>query len=269
MKFFLFILFGWVAALPLTSAEIIFSDNDALTNRAAVQTPTYLREVLPIIMGRCARCHGEPERVLPDFMDYDTAFKHRLEMKRRVWQCWNGSYYKQPMPPGNSFEERSMAAEERAIIKRWVEAGAPRGVVELTGSAQSRPERIEAGKKLFGTVCAVCHQPAGQGIPGRFPPLATSDFLNADKDRAIKVVLDGLQGDIEVNGQKFSSSMPRFPLGDDDIANVLTYVYNTMRNSGKDVTADEVKALRNQKETTARTSQAKKSTPAVAQNPFE
>ncbi len=77
-----------------------------------------------------------------------------------------------------------------------------------------------------------------------FPPLAGSDFLNADKKRAIKVVINGRQGEVLVNGMKSNNSVPSFLFSDDDIANVLTYVYNSFGNSGLEVTTAEVKALR-------------------------
>ena len=38
--------------------------------------------------------------------------------------------------------------------------------------------------------------------------------------------------------------MPAWSLSDEDIANVLTYVYNTWGNSGLEVTPEEVKAHR-------------------------
>jgi nitrite reductase (NO-forming) len=38
--------------------------------------------------------------------------------------------------------------------------------------------------------------------------------------------------------------MPKFPLGDDDIANVLTFVYNSFGNIGLEVKPEEGKALR-------------------------
>jgi nitrite reductase (NO-forming) len=49
---------------------------------------------------------------------------------------------------------------------------------------------------------------------------------------------------VVVNGQKFNNSMPSFPLTDDDVANVLTFVYNSFGNSGFEVTPEEVKAQR-------------------------
>jgi len=99
---------------------------------------------------------------------------------------------------------------------------------------------------LFTSICAACHQPTGRGLPNVFPPLAGSDFLNADKNRAIQTVIFGRQGEVVVNGLKFNNSMPSFPLNDQDIANVLTFVYNSFGNSGLEVTPDEVKALRSQ-----------------------
>ncbi|MET0516675.1 MAG: copper-containing nitrite reductase, partial [Nitrospiraceae bacterium] len=62
--------------------------------------------------------------------------------------------------------------------------------------------RLAKGGTLYKTYCMGCHQAEGQGIPGTFPPLAKSDYLMADKSRAIETVLNGLTGPIEVNGQR-------------------------------------------------------------------
>jgi nitrite reductase (NO-forming) len=124
--------------------------------------------------------------------------------------------------------------------------GAVRGVAPPPGAPKSKVERIELGRQLFSSICSACHQPTGRGLPNVFPPLAGSDFLNADKNRAIKTVINGRQGEIVVNGLKFNNSMPKFPLSDDDIADVLTFVYNTFGNAGMEVTPEEVKALRGQ-----------------------
>ncbi|HEY2082339.1 MAG TPA: c-type cytochrome [Verrucomicrobiae bacterium] len=187
---------------------------------------------------------------MPNWSDYKTAFDHRTEIKRRVWDSWKGHYFKEPMPAGNSPQFLAMTETERLTIKAWVEEGAIYGVPPAHNSATSKAERIEFGQRIFSTLCAACHQPTGQGIPERFPPLAGSDFLNSDKNRAIKTVLNGRQGEIVVNGRKFNNIMPKFPLTDDDIANALTYVYNSFGNSGKDVTSNEVKGLRGQKDDT-------------------
>jgi mono/diheme cytochrome c family protein len=206
--------------------------------------PTYLRDVQPILMGRCARCHNEQARFVYNWLDYKTAYQDRGEIERRVWDSWKGNYFKESMPIDNSPESLAIAAQERATIRRWVMAGAPRGVAPPPVIAKSKDEKIEMGRKIFTTICAVCHQPTGRGIPNVFPPLAGSDFLNSDKNRAIKIVINGRQGEIVVNGLKFNNSMPKFPLTDHDIANVLTFVYSSFGNSGIEVTPGEVSTLR-------------------------
>ena len=206
--------------------------------------PTYIRDVLPIIMGKCSRCHNNQARFVYNWLDYKTAYADRWELKRRIWDSWKGSYFKQPMPISNSPESLAITDEERQTIKKWVLSGAIVGVAPPPGANKPKAEKIELGHKLFASICAACHQPTGQGLPNVFPPLASSDYLNADKNRAIKLVINGRQGEVVVNGAKFNNSMPSFPLSDEDIAHVLTYVYNSFGNSGIEVNADEVKILR-------------------------
>jgi nitrite reductase (NO-forming) len=110
--------------------------------------------------------------------------------------------------------------------------------------ASTKQERIARGERVFSNVCAACHQPSGLGIPGSFPPLAGSDFLNADKHRAIRIVSRGLEGEIKVNGLAFNSVMPALGLSAEDVANALTFVYSKWGNAGFEVTPAEVEAVR-------------------------
>lgn len=112
---------------------------------------------------------------------------------------------------------------------------------QVAPSAKSKAERIERGKAIYTANCAACHQPNGVGVPHAFPPLAKSDYLNKDKARAIKTVVNGLQGKVVVNGQEYNGVMPAWSLSPEEVANVLTYVYNSWGNSGKEVTPAEVK----------------------------
>jgi nitrite reductase (NO-forming) len=114
----------------------------------------------------------------------------------------------------------------------------------VTAPAANKAERIAHGQRVFSSVCAACHQQTGTGIPAVFPPLAASDYLNADKKRAIRIVINGLTGPVTVNGQTFNSAMPSLGLSDEDVANALTFVYNTWNNAGHEVTPAEVKAVR-------------------------
>src|SRR5262249_21891624 len=109
----------------------------------------------------------------------------------------------------------------------------------------TKEQQIKAGESHFTGTCSVCHQANGQGVPSVFPPLAGSDFLMADKPRAIGIVLNGLSGAVIVNGNTYNSVMPPMSqLNDDELANILTYVRNSWGNSGDAVSAREVKTVR-------------------------
>ncbi|MBB6682205.1 nitrite reductase, copper-containing [Aequorivita sp. 609] len=111
--------------------------------------------------------------------------------------------------------------------------------------ALSFEEKMKFGKDKYMATCVACHQANGQGIEGAFPPLANADYLNADVDRAIDIVLNGKSGEITVNGKKYNSVMTAQALSDEDVANVMTYVYNSWGNNKTDVTPEMVKAVRN------------------------
>ncbi len=108
--------------------------------------------------------------------------------------------------------------------------------------------QAEKGKQVYMGLCFACHQLDGKGLPGAFPPLAASDYMLADRDRAIRTVLKGLSGPITVNGVTINSVMPpqEAVLTDTQIADVLTYVFNAWGNKGDAFTTDQVKAIRNQ-----------------------
>ena len=110
--------------------------------------------------------------------------------------------------------------------------------------AANKEERIARGKIIYNSVCFACHQPEGQGIPKAFPPLAKSDYLNADHERAISTVLRGLQGKVTVNGETYESIMPQLGLNDEQVANALTFVYSQWGNKGLEITPDIVKQVR-------------------------
>jgi len=125
----------------------------------------------------------------------------------------------------------------------------PSGPIETATAAAAAgtltlEQQIDAGKTLFAGNCSTCHQAEGQGLPKIFPPLAKSDFLK-DRDNVIAGVINGRSGPITVNGETFDSVMPPMSqLNDDEIAHILTYVYNAWENPGGQVTAAQVAKVR-------------------------
>jgi mono/diheme cytochrome c family protein len=105
----------------------------------------------------------------------------------------------------------------------------------------------ERGKKVFMANCAVCHQASGLGSQSQgYPPLAGSEITNGGSRRAAMVVMKGLQGPITVKGQTFGSAVmqPWESLGDQKVADVLTYERQEWGNHGGPVIKEQITALR-------------------------
>lgn len=121
---------------------------------------------------------------------------------------------------------------------------AGRTATESQSAGGDRQSQLERGRQLYLKNCFVCHQFNGQGIPGVHPPLAKSDFLMSDQERAIRIGCEGLSGEIVVNGKKYDGVMPVVVLNDQEMADVLTYVRNSWGNESPAIGADGVKAVR-------------------------
>lgn len=110
---------------------------------------------------------------------------------------------------------------------------------------KSRPV---TGANIYNIYCRACHQKDGKGDGLRFPPLDNSEWVTGDKKRLIGVLLNGLEGTIEVKGKPYNSLMPSQSfLTDEQIAEVLTYVRQSFGNDASGVSAGEVSQLRNDK----------------------
>jgi mono/diheme cytochrome c family protein len=107
-------------------------------------------------------------------------------------------------------------------------------VLTLVWFASARAQT--AGSDTYDTVCAACHQPAGLGVPGAFPPLAghAPDILARPDGRAYlaRLVLYGLVGEITVDGKRFDAAMPAWgdTLDDAQLAGALNHVLTSWGN---------------------------------------
>lgn len=109
------------------------------------------------------------------------------------------------------------------------------------------PVDLANGRAVFNRICFVCHQTTGLGVPGVFPPLAGSPIATeADPRRIVRIVLNGLQGPIDVGGKPFNNVMPPqgAALSDKDISDVLSYVRSSWGNAAQAVSPATVSAIR-------------------------
>lgn len=98
---------------------------------------------------------------------------------------------------------------------------------------------------LYSTYCAPCHEQQGEGQQFIYPPIAKSDWVNGDKEKYIRSVLFGLEGEIKVNNATYNQIMPKFEfLSDDQLAGLLTYIKSGFGNSGGKISKEEISNIR-------------------------
>ena len=107
------------------------------------------------------------------------------------------------------------------------------------------PEDLAIGQKIYNQYCMACHQSNGLGASGRFPPLNGTDWVTGDKERLVHLILNGMEGAIEVNGEIYDGVMPQHSfLNDDQIADVLTYIRTHFENKAGSISAEDVENYR-------------------------
>ncbi len=117
---------------------------------------------------------------------------------------------------------------------------AKKHILRLIGILIAMPLWADAkpGEQEYQAYCLACHGDKGQGgVNFSAPPLAESAWVQGEAERAIKVVLNGLKGNIEVDGHVYTALMmpPQGAvLSDKQIADILSYVRTSWGNkSGK------------------------------------
>lgn len=110
----------------------------------------------------------------------------------------------------------------------------------------SHPTVVQDGAEIYMTRCMSCHQMNGGGVPGVFPPLNGTEWVTGDKGRLIRVILNGVTGKIEVNGEAYSGAMPPWGsfLNDEEMADLLNYIRTSWDNEAPEVSPEEVEKVR-------------------------
>ena len=102
----------------------------------------------------------------------------------------------------------------------------------------------ERGKEIYLRNCVSCHMDQGEGLEGIFPPLAKSDYMLTDKKRAIQQTLYGANIEMTVNGKVYNGEMNGFDITDEEMSDLMNYIFNSFGNKGGVITPAEVKAAR-------------------------
>ena len=94
-------------------------------------------------------------------------------------------------------------------------------------STSTNHAQASEGQEVY-QLCVACHQADGAGIPGVFPALKNrlADIMAtvAGREYVTMVLIDGLIGTIEIDGQRYVGAMPSQNLTDAQISDVIEYV---------------------------------------------
>lgn len=151
--------------------------------------------------------------------------------KGKIWRVWYSG-------DKNTFTTGQLAAMERRKSASHIRS--PHIIDDNLDKGV-----VAGGEKVYKTYCGTCHQKDGLGASGRFPPLAGTPWVTGDKNKLIGIILNGLEGQIEVKGEMYDGLMPQHSfLSNEEVANVLTYVRENFGNKASAVTPGEVAKAR-------------------------
>ena len=102
-------------------------------------------------------------------------------------------------------------------------------------------------EELYKTYCSACHGAKGEGgVEGTAPPLVNSAWVKGEPDRAIKIVLHGVMGKMDVAGKNYDLMMPPqgAVLNDRQIASIITFTREMNGLAKRDATVDPNKVAK-------------------------
>ena len=129
--------------------------------------------------------------------------------------------------------------------------GRPEAPAAAPALTAAEAAQFNSGQRHY-RACSSCHNDEGRGQEGLGPSLVDSPWVLGSPERLAALVLQGLEGPIEVHGQTWDDLMPGFAvdprLPDPAIAALLTYVRRSWGNTASPVSTKLVTGVRRQTE---------------------
>lgn len=135
-------------------------------------------------------------------------------------------------------DKGELGQRARAVLARVEWPGKPGDRTAVAPLTPQELQRFEAGREIYQTLCAACHQPDGRGREKLAPSLIGSEFAVGPAGVAVRIVLNGKEGT--------TGLMPPIGAGlsDDQIAAALTYIRREWAHTASPVDATTVKEIR-------------------------
>ena len=106
---------------------------------------------------------------------------------------------------------------------------------------------MEIGRNYYPT-CANCHGASGAGIAGLAPALAGASWVTGPPEWLARIILQGINGPIEVNGEQWNGIMPPHghleELDDETLAGLMLFLRRSWGNKADPVSVEQVAGMR-------------------------
>lgn len=161
-----------------------------------------------------------------------------------------------------NFEPVMMAVKPKFFTDSKLRAALPQ-IVDAAGRAFTWPDdvRIDGvpplteeqeammakGEEFYG-ICANCHGREGAGVAGLAPSLVNSPWVTGPPEWLGRMILQGITGPIEVDGEVWEKTMPghaqQLELDNEMLAGLMIYIRRSWGNTGSPVDLELVEEIR-------------------------
>src|SRR5688500_7798875 len=108
------------------------------------RSPTFAREIAPIVYERCATCHRPGEAGPFSLLTYDDVRKRARQISEVVTRRYMPPWMPEP-GHGEFADDRRLTDAQIALIRQWVDAGAAEGDVRDLPPPPTWPQGWQLG----------------------------------------------------------------------------------------------------------------------------
>ncbi len=178
--------------------------------------------------------------------------RKRRQMRRQIQNRMSREWYGQMQSMHNQMARRheQMSHPKRARQHRKMGEGYGKMKKMVPSNDESSKEPVNEnadpaflnGANLYTQYCASCHGTDAKGIGKVFPPLVNSKWITGEKSVPVRIVRDGVSGEIQVSGKIYNGTMPPFKarLSMAEIAAIINYLRDSSDGDHPHITQDDV-----------------------------